>query len=130
MQGTVDIGTLAALLREAGRAHHRAFASVNGAEPEWPSWYAQYLVARLEAVLTAPFAVPDLATELAALDAAQRAQAPGTDWRPTTQRRSSGGLRRGRDVRGWRRQPPLQQVGRGCEPEPLVQAPAPGRRPE
>ena len=80
MHGTVDIGTLAALLREAGRAHHRAFASVNGADPEWPSWYAQYLAPRLEAVFTAPFAVPDLATELAALDAAQRAQAPGTDW--------------------------------------------------
>ena len=80
MQGTIDITTLAALLREAGSAHHRAFKSVNGADSEWPAWYADYLAPRLEALFGTAFPVPALAADLAALDAAQRAGAPGTDW--------------------------------------------------
>lgn len=80
MQGMIDAATLATLFRETGRAHHRAFASVNGADPDWPAWYAEYLAPRLERLFSAQFPVPDLAAELAALDADQRARAPGTDW--------------------------------------------------
>jgi hypothetical protein len=80
MQDTTDVATLAALFREAGSAHHRAFASVSGADAEWPVWYAEYLTPRLETLLSRRFPVRELADELAALDAAQRAHAPGTDW--------------------------------------------------
>ncbi len=38
------------LLLEAAAAHHEAFAAVDGADPEWPLWYATYLVERLPAV--------------------------------------------------------------------------------
>lgn len=38
---------LANLFREAGRHHHEAFAEADGADPEWPLWYASYLQTRL-----------------------------------------------------------------------------------
>lgn len=31
------------LLHQTGRAHHAAFITVDGADPEWPLWYAAYL---------------------------------------------------------------------------------------
>ncbi len=42
-----DAGQLAGLLRETIAAHHDAFIEVDGADPEWPIWYAAYLHARL-----------------------------------------------------------------------------------
>jgi NAD(P)H-hydrate epimerase len=38
---------LAELLQETGRRHHAAYESSNGVDPEWASWYAPYLLARL-----------------------------------------------------------------------------------
>lgn len=38
---------IADLLRQTGRAHHRAFISTDGGEPEWAIWYAGYLQAHL-----------------------------------------------------------------------------------
>jgi len=34
---------LAELLQEAGHAHHAAFVATDGADPDWPIWYADYL---------------------------------------------------------------------------------------
>ena len=31
------------LLRETGEAHHQAYIETDGADPEWPLWYADYL---------------------------------------------------------------------------------------
>ncbi|MCB0202064.1 MAG: hypothetical protein KDI03_18505 [Anaerolineae bacterium] len=42
-----DAGQLADLLRATVAAHHHAFIDVDGADPEWPIWYAAYLHARL-----------------------------------------------------------------------------------
>jgi NAD(P)H-hydrate epimerase len=41
------IAVVAALLRRTAEAHHRAFASTDGADPDWPSWYAEHLTGRL-----------------------------------------------------------------------------------
>jgi len=35
------------LFRETGEAHHQAHIETNGADPEWPLWYAEYLRERL-----------------------------------------------------------------------------------
>lgn len=43
----MDVAALAELLEEAGRAHHEAFIASNGADPEWPMWYAEYLQPRI-----------------------------------------------------------------------------------
>jgi hypothetical protein len=61
-------------------AHHRAFAAVNGADSEWPAWYAEYLAPRLGAAFQIDINVATLAAELAALDATLRAHAAGIDW--------------------------------------------------
>lgn len=38
---------IADLLRQTGEAHHQAFIETDGADPEWPIWYADYLQERL-----------------------------------------------------------------------------------
>ena len=42
---------LAALLLKASHAHHEAFKEVDGDDPEWPLWYAEYLQESLPALL-------------------------------------------------------------------------------
>jgi hypothetical protein len=44
---TISLGDLAALLLETGAAHHHAYVTTDGVDPEWASWYAPYLQARL-----------------------------------------------------------------------------------
>jgi hypothetical protein len=38
----------AALLREAGETHHRVYRIVDGEDPDWASWYADWLIAHSE----------------------------------------------------------------------------------
>ncbi len=35
---------VAELLREVADLHHRVYRTTDGADPDWPSWYAQWLV--------------------------------------------------------------------------------------
>ena len=35
---------VADLLREVADLHHRVYRKTDGADPDWPSWYAQWLV--------------------------------------------------------------------------------------
>jgi hypothetical protein len=45
------VSRLAGIFREAGSAHHQAFLTTNGDDPEWPIWYAEFLQPRLNALL-------------------------------------------------------------------------------
>ena len=45
---------LAELFREVGEAH-QAYIETDGADPEWPLWYAEYLRDRIAPVLDASF---------------------------------------------------------------------------
>jgi NAD(P)H-hydrate epimerase len=69
------------LLREAGDAHHRAYAETDGADVEWPIWYAEYLQQRLGALLNAQFSRSELVYVLISLDREAQRMAPGGDWR-------------------------------------------------
>jgi hypothetical protein len=71
---------IAELLRETGHAHHQAFIHVNGEDPEWPAWYASYLVGRLGALLRTPLEESALAAQLAEVEEERAAKAPGADW--------------------------------------------------
>ncbi len=42
---------LAALLVKTGHSHHEAFLATDGADPEWPLWYSQYLEGRIDSFL-------------------------------------------------------------------------------
>lgn len=39
---------LADLLAETGQQHHQAFIETDGADPEWPLWYSEYLTGRID----------------------------------------------------------------------------------
>lgn len=39
-----DIDRIAALLHEAGETHHLVYRIVDGDDPDWASWYADWLV--------------------------------------------------------------------------------------
>jgi hypothetical protein len=43
----IDEAELADLLTETGHQHHAAYEASDGIDPEWASWYAPYLQARL-----------------------------------------------------------------------------------
>jgi hypothetical protein len=71
---------LAALLREAGKAHHRAFAPTNGDDPAWPRWYAEYLTPHFQRLTGNPVDVERLAADLVAVDQDQRREAAAEPW--------------------------------------------------
>lgn len=45
---------LAAVLAEAGKAHHRAFIATDGDDPEWPLWYSEHIVEAVRTVTGNP----------------------------------------------------------------------------
>jgi NAD(P)H-hydrate epimerase len=71
---------LVALLREAGRAHHQAFAATDGADPEWPTWYAEFLAPRLRVLLGQSLPVSDLAQRLRQWHTAHERSGSGEEW--------------------------------------------------
>lgn len=75
-----DVQELADLFREAGRAHHEAFVDAGGADPEWPLWYAEHLLDKLNAHLGARMSKSELVYLLVSADCEQKTLAPGGDW--------------------------------------------------
>src|SRR3712207_3255228 len=55
MMETDLAGQLEGLFHEVGAAHHQAYIETDGADPEWPLWYADYLRERLGELLDASF---------------------------------------------------------------------------
>ena len=76
------IDRIAHLLDDAGRAHHKAFFDTDGADPDWPLWYADYLLDNLRLALRAQFTRSELVYLLVMLDREQRMHAPGATWTP------------------------------------------------
>ena len=40
----MDVAALADLLREAAETHHRVYRITDGEDPDWASWYANWLI--------------------------------------------------------------------------------------
>jgi hypothetical protein len=68
------------LFRETGEAHHQAYIETDGADPEWPLWYAEYLQERLGPLLDANFTRSELVYLLILLANEQPLKAPGANW--------------------------------------------------
>jgi hypothetical protein len=73
-------GQLEALFHEVGEAHHQAYIETDGADPEWPLWYADYLRERLGDLLDASFTKSGLVHMLVLVANEQPLRAPGANW--------------------------------------------------
>jgi hypothetical protein len=80
MADTVE--QISALLHEAGETHHRVFRIVDGADDDWASWYAQWLIdlPELPDLLGARPVRSELIYLLVSLDKQYTAEAPGEPW--------------------------------------------------
>jgi NAD(P)H-hydrate epimerase len=68
------------LLQETRREHHRAYAETNGADPQWPSWYAERIHEQFNALLESPLTESEIAEQLSALEEEHRDEAPEVNW--------------------------------------------------
>ena len=71
---------LADILREAGAAHHQAFIEVDGADPEWASWYAGHIQERLNEALGRTLTREEIVDLLKAADRQHRETAADMEW--------------------------------------------------
>jgi hypothetical protein len=80
MTDTVD--QISRLLHEAGETHHRVFRIVDGADDDWASWYADWLInlSELPALLGVKPVRSELVYRLVALDKEYTAQSPEQPW--------------------------------------------------
>ena len=73
---------ISGLLQEAGETHHQVFRIVDGADDDWASWYAQWLIdlSELPDVLGTKPVRSELIYLLVGLDKQYTAEAPGEPW--------------------------------------------------
>lgn len=74
------VDTIAVALEATAQAHHQAFLSTDGADPDWPIWYAKDLQSRIGDVLTDSRCNAELSALLLNLDAEHGARAPDEPW--------------------------------------------------
>jgi hypothetical protein len=73
---------VAALLREVGGTHHLVYRIVDGNDPDWASWYADWLItlSELPQILGAKPVRSELVWTLVGLDKDYAAASPETPW--------------------------------------------------
>jgi hypothetical protein len=73
---------IAALLHEAGETHHLVYRIVDGDDPDWASWYADWLLelSELPDVLDRKPVRSELVWMLVQLDRDYVAESPDTPW--------------------------------------------------
>lgn len=74
------INELASLLNETAEAHHKAFAATEGEDPDWPIWYADYLLEKMRLMLKAKFTKSELIYLLVVSEKESGVVAPGAYW--------------------------------------------------
>jgi hypothetical protein len=68
------------IFRKTGSTHHQAFIKTNGEDPDWPLWYADYLIEKLGRLLNAKFTKSELVYLLVMAEKERVLMAPGADW--------------------------------------------------
>jgi hypothetical protein len=81
---TDTVHQLSTLLHEAGETHHRVFRITGGADDDWASWYADWLVnlSELPTLVGAKPVRSELVCLLVSLDKEYTAGQPGEPWEP------------------------------------------------
>jgi hypothetical protein len=74
--------TIAELLHEAGETHHQVYRIVDGADDDWASWYADWLInlSELPDLLGTKPVRSELVYMLVRLDKEFTADSPGGKW--------------------------------------------------
>ena len=77
-----DPGPVAALLHEAAETHHRVYRITDGEDPDWASWYADWLLrlSELPELLAAMPVRSELVYLLVLLDNEYIEQRPAEPW--------------------------------------------------
>ena len=68
------------LLLDTGHAHHKAFAVTDGADPDWPIWYAEYSRDTFAEQFSMNFSKSQLIYCLMNADFEHEARSPDSDW--------------------------------------------------
>lgn len=71
---------LADLLRQTGHEHHQAYIETDGADPEWPLWYAEYLEDKLPDHIGRRPTRSEIVYLLLAAEKAHTAESTGDPW--------------------------------------------------
>jgi hypothetical protein len=71
---------LTQLFKETGRAHHQAFIATNGADENWPAWYAAYLQGPLNVLFGVMLVKEELANMLIDFDKKHTMDTSHTLW--------------------------------------------------
>jgi hypothetical protein len=73
---------VAALLHEAGETHHLVYRIVDGDDPDWASWYGEWLIehSELPEILGAAPVRSELVWMLVGLDKDYGNESPETPW--------------------------------------------------
>jgi len=79
-EASIEIPRVAELLRETYKAHHAAFMSVDGDDPEWPAWYARHMIQPLRDLGLEVTSKQSLSAALDQLNTAYTEAAPNLDW--------------------------------------------------
>jgi hypothetical protein len=67
-------------LIETAEAHHKAFSATEGEDPDWPLWYADYLLEKIRKMLNAKFTKSELIYMLVKADKEMGLNAPAAYW--------------------------------------------------
>lgn len=68
------------LLRDTAHAHHEAYAATDGADPEWPLWYAEHLQGPINALLGAELTRSELVYRILDAEQDRARRDPQADW--------------------------------------------------
>jgi hypothetical protein len=79
---TDQLTSIADLLHEAGETHHRVYRIVDGDDPDWASWYADWLLnlSELPQILASKPVRSELVWLLVSLDKDYAKAAPELPW--------------------------------------------------
>jgi len=75
-----QIQQLITLFEETKRAHLHAYAATDGADPDWPIWYAEYMHEKFAGLLNARLTRSELVYLLVLADKEMALHAPGALW--------------------------------------------------
>jgi len=77
-----EVDQVAALLKEASETHHTVYRIVDGDDPDWASWYADWLIrlSELPTILKTTPVRSELIYELVGLDREFNRSNPGEPW--------------------------------------------------